>query len=75
MTIAAAAVPGTSQPLRQAYLALETPEETARRLRLQERTMRPLGDDGFIAELEALLGRRLRPGRPGRPPKKPEKTL
>ena len=59
----------------KAYLALETPAETAARLRLHERTMRPFGDEGFIAELEALLGRRLRPGRPGRPPKKAEKTL
>ena len=59
----------------KAYLALETPAETAGRLRLQERTMRPLGDEGFITELEALLARRLRPGSPGRPPKKAEKTL
>jgi putative transposase len=58
----------------KAYLALETPAETAGRLRLHERTMRPLGDEGFITELEALLGRRLRPGKPGRPRKKAEKT-
>jgi len=53
----------------QAYLALETPAETIRRLRLHERTMRPLGDAGFIAKLERLLGRPLRPGTPGRPRK------
>jgi putative transposase len=56
-----------------AYLALETPAETVRRLRLHERTMRPLGGEGFVKKLEGLLGRRLRPGRPGRPAKKAKK--
>ena len=54
----------------QAYLALETPAETIRRLRLHERTMRPVGNAGFIGKLERLLGRNLRPGRPGRPKKR-----
>ena len=62
-------------PEWKAYLALETPAETAGRLRLHERTMCPLGDGGFIAGLEALLAGRPRPGSPGRPPEKAEKTL
>ena len=51
----------------RAYLDLETPEETIRRLRLHERTGRALGSDGFVGKRERALGRRLRPGRPGRP--------
>ena len=57
----------------QAYLALETPDETLRRLRLHERTMRPLGDAGFIGKLERLLGRRLARRKPGPKPKKHKK--
>ena len=53
-----------------AYLALETPEETVARLRLHERTGRPLGNEGFVGKLEMLLGLPLRPGRPGRPKKR-----
>jgi len=53
----------------RAYLAVKTPEETVRRLRLHSRTMRPLGDAGFVAELERLLDRRLAPRKPGRKPK------
>jgi putative transposase len=36
------------------------------RIRLQTRTGRPLGSDGFVRELEQRLGRRLRPCRAGR---------
>ena len=57
----------------QAYLALDTPAETVARLRLHERTGRPLGGDGFVGKLERLLGRTLRPGRPGRPKKRKKK--
>jgi len=58
----------------RAYLALETPADTIRRLRLHQRTMRPLAEDGFIKKLERLLGRSLRPGKPGRP-RKHKKTI
>jgi putative transposase len=57
----------------RAYLALETPAETIRRLRLHERTMRPVGDAGFIGELERLLGRPLARRKPGPKPKKHKK--
>jgi putative transposase len=42
------------------------------RLRLHERTGRPLGGGGFMRRVEAILGRRLSPGKPGRPPKEPK---
>jgi putative transposase len=51
----------------RAYLDLETPGETIERLRLHERTGRPLGGPAFLDALEALLGGSLRPGKPGRP--------
>ena len=35
-------------------------------IRRHERTGRPLGDAGFLTELEERLGRRLRPGKRGR---------
>ena len=37
-------------------------------IRASTHTGRPLGDEGFVAELERRLGRALTPGRPGRPP-------
>jgi len=56
----------------QAYLALETPEETIARLRMHKRTGRPAGSEGFVIRLESILGRPLRPGKPGRPRKTAE---
>ena len=53
----------------RAYLDLETPDETIERLRLHERTGRPLGGQAFLDRLERLVGLNLRPGKPGRPPK------
>ena len=38
-------------------------------IRLATRTGRPLGNEGFILELESLTGRRLRLRKPGRKPK------
>jgi len=38
-----------------------------------ERTGRPLGGEGFVTKLEALLNRVLKPKKPGRKPKKREK--
>ena len=40
------------------------------RLRLHERTGRPLVGDRLLRRLEAALGRSIRPGKPGRPRKK-----
>ena len=57
----------------RAYLDQEAPEETLRRLRLHERTGRPVGTDSFTRRLESLLGRALRPGKPGRPRKNADK--
>ena len=53
----------------RAYLDLETADETIERLRLHERTGRPLGDAAFLDHLERLVGHSLRPGKPGRPRK------
>jgi putative transposase len=53
----------------RAYLALETPEETIKRLQSCERTGRPCGSTRFVRRLEKLTGRPLAPGRPGRPKK------
>jgi hypothetical protein len=42
------------------FLAQETATEHVERLRLHERTGRPLGSDEFIGHLEKTIGRRLR---------------
>ena len=61
-----------SEPLRGevgdwgAFLAGGLKERDAEDLRRHERTGRPLGDAGFLTELEERLGRRLRPGKRGR---------
>jgi len=41
-------------------------DDEAERLRLQPRTGRPLGSDGFVKRLEAKLGHSLLPRNPGR---------
>jgi len=51
------------------YLREPDDEELGRTLRRHETTGRPLGDDGFLARLEASLGRVLRPQKPGPKPK------
>jgi putative transposase len=43
-------------------------------IRRCERTGRPLGSEGFVEELEARLGRRLKKGKPGRKPPKSDRT-
>ncbi len=45
-------------------------EEEIESFRLHERTGRPLGDDGFVTNLEALTGRILKPRKSGRKRKK-----
>lgn len=49
----------------QDFLALETSEEEARRLRRHERTGRPLGSEPFTWAVERQLRRTLRRGKPG----------
>jgi len=44
-----------------AHPASETPDEALRRPRLHQRTMRPLGDAGFVGNPARLLARR-KPG-------------
>jgi len=46
-------------------------EAIVRKVRLWTSRGRPLGSDRFVAKLERLLGRRLRPLPVGRPRKKP----
>ena len=41
----------------------------AERIREATRTGRPLGDEGFVLEMERRLQRRLTAGKPGRPPR------
>ena len=66
------------EPLRaevkdwRAFLAAGLKEREADDLRRHARTGRPLGDAGFVAEMEKVLGRRLRPAKRG--PKKAERT-
>ena len=60
----------TMMPDWQAYLNLETPDETTARLRRHERTGRPLGSTAFVERLEETLNRSLRPKPPGRPTKR-----
>jgi putative transposase len=44
-------------------------EEALKMLRMHERTGRVLGSEGFVSQVEALVGREVRPGKPGRPRK------
>jgi len=52
------------------FLQQEEDDQTVARLRRHGRTGRPLGDPAFLDELEALLGRTLRPQKPGPKPKR-----
>ena len=52
-------------------LAQPTDRDLAAKLRLWTHRDRPLGSDSFVAKLERLPGRRLRPLPVGRPKKKP----
>jgi len=54
----------------QQYLRGRDSDETLDRLHQHARTGRPLGDDVFVAKLEAITGRSLRPKRSGRKPNK-----
>jgi putative transposase len=55
----------------RSYLTLSSPDEVEE-LHRHESTGRPLGEDGFVEELESTLGRTLRPQKPG-PKKNTEK--
>jgi putative transposase len=48
------------------WLREEADTEMVERIRTQTHTGRPCGGDGFIARLEAMLQRPLRPQKPGR---------
>ena len=52
----------------RSYLSIPPDEKQMELLRSHERTGRPLGSDGFVSHLEAMLDRVLRPQKPG--PKK-----
>jgi len=56
-----------------AWLAEGVPESVIEQLRRSTRRGRPLGDDSFIARLELLCNRILRPRKVGRPRKKIER--
>jgi putative transposase len=56
---------------RDLLTRVDDPAQVAR-LRLCTRRGRPLGSDKFVAKLETILGRRLRPLPPGRPRKSPK---
>lgn len=65
----------TVEPMRilvsdwRRYLAGPDEEAVAKAFRQHESTGRPVGDEGFLARLEAIVGRLLRPQKPGRKPK------
>ena len=50
------------------FIAAGPDEPAFERLRKAETIGRPLGDDGFLARLEALTRRRLKPGKRGPKP-------
>jgi len=52
--------------LRHGLEAGDLDEEQAAAIERSTRTGRPLGDEAFVAELEAATGRSLKPGKPGR---------
>jgi putative transposase len=52
------------------YLAGADDAEVNARFRRHEATGRPMGSDSFLARLEALVGRLLRPQKRGPKPKK-----
>jgi putative transposase len=52
-----------------AHLSEDVSEETIRAFRQHESTGRPIGEEGFVAKLEELVGRILRPRNPGPPAK------
>ena len=54
----------------RSYLSCANSDETLQKLRQHAHTGRPLGSDEFIANLEAISGRLLRPKKPGRKRKK-----
>jgi putative transposase len=53
------------------FLLQRVEEDLAAKLRLHERTGRPLGERPFVQRLEQSLARALLPGKPGRPRNKP----
>ena len=66
----------TTGPLQQRiddwkeFLSSGGSEEETLRFRRHSAIGRPLGSESFVANLESMTGRRLRPRKAGRPPKK-----
>ncbi len=54
----------------RAFLAAGVDDDTLAALRRHGRSGRPLGGKSYVDELEARLGRRLRPGKPGPKPRR-----
>jgi putative transposase len=54
----------------QRYLRGGDSDDTLHRLRQHARAGRPLGNDAFVANLESITGRSLRPKKPGQKPNK-----
>jgi putative transposase len=71
----------TLKPVRDRFprfaglLASEPDADLLERLRAAESIGRPLGDDRFLARLERLAGRPLKPGKRGPKPSEPGKNL
>jgi putative transposase len=51
------------------FLSVPTPSEEESLIEQHERTGRPLGEESFLAELEAVTGKCVRKARPGPKPK------
>jgi len=54
------------------FLTLPVLKMEVEKMRLHERTGRPLGEKEFVHGLEQRLGRKLEPGKAGRPRKDPK---
>ena len=57
------------------FLSAPIAEGTGQKLQRHERTGRPLGDKSFLARLESLLNRVLKPRKAGRKPKRQAKLV
>ena len=55
------------------FLSEPTADDIQSRLQRHERTGRPLGHQGFLARLETILNRTLKPQKPGPKPKEADK--
>ena len=58
----------------RAFLSVAPSEAELASIRRHQRTGRPLGDDGFVADLERCLGRALKPNKLGPKPGAPKRS-